>query len=198
MGTLKAVANRSEAFLQNFQSLFPGGGDPDDRYAQFRLQPPQINCDACRRGLIHQIDAEHDALRSLHDLKRQQQTPLQVRRVADRERTAEVIAHQKFRRNLLLAGTALQRVGPRKIGQCIFCRLIDKCPLRQRNGLPRPVSGVLPLAGQRVEERALADVRVARQRDQASFVPPPRHVHGSVRIRAASLFRIAITAPRTA
>ena len=41
MGTLKAVANRSEAFLQNFQSLFPGGGDPDDRYAQFRLQPPQ-------------------------------------------------------------------------------------------------------------------------------------------------------------
>ena len=43
MGTLKAVANRSEAFLQNFQSLFPGGGDPDDRYAQFRLQPPQID-----------------------------------------------------------------------------------------------------------------------------------------------------------
>ena len=83
-------------------------------------------------------------------------------------------------------------------GQCIFCRLIDKCPLRQRNGLPRPVSGVLPLAGQRVEERALADVRVARQRDQAAFACPVRHAHGSVRIRTASLFRIAITAPRTA
>ena len=89
------------------------------------------------------------------------------------ERTAEVIARQKFRCNLLLAGTALQRVGPRKIGQCIFCRLIDKCPLRQRNGLPRPVSGVLPLAGQRVEERALADVRLPASAIRRRFVPRP-------------------------
>ena len=195
--TFKAVANRPDPLAQRLQPLSTRRRNSHNRHPQLRLQLPQRDCDARRRSLIHQIHAEQNALRPLHHLKRQQQTALQIRRIADSQHTRALVALQIFGRNLLFRRAGLEGIKSRQIRQRIRLRLVNIPPLCQRYSLSRPVSGVLSLTGQRVKQRALPDVWIPHQRNPPRAVLPRSQPHGPVKIFAASLFRIAITAPRT-
>jgi hypothetical protein len=72
---------------------------------------------------------------------------------------------QEIAGDFLVGAGRQQRVGSRQIHQFVAAAVVQESALGPRHRLARPISRVLAQSRQRVEHRALARVRIARQRD---------------------------------
>ena len=136
-------------------------------------------------------------IRDLHDLQGKIEIPLERRGVADNDHRVGAAEGDIFRRDLLFRRTGGERIRSRQINELNGRPVDAACSRRRRDRFPRPVSGMLVQAGQRVEKRAFPNVRVPHQRKTVSF----RHyVFASCGRRtsteALSPARSAITVPQ--
>ena len=192
--------------IQHVADRLPQAGDrirvacarADDRDAKEGLQRVQVDADPLLFGLIHQIDADDHARPALHQLDGKRQAPRQTGRVADGDQTGVRMRAQVVRGDMLLLRAGREGIGPRQVGDGITHGGVGVVSLRDRDGLARPVAGVLVQARQGVKKTALADVRVPGQRDGAGRGLRTAHETASTSSRAASFRRRAKTAPLTA
>jgi len=136
-------------------------------------------------------------IRDLHDLQGKIEIPLERRGVADNDHRVGAAEGDIFRRDLLFRRTGGERIRSRQINELNGRPVDATSSRRRRDRFPRPVSGMLVQAGQRVEKRAFPNVRVPHQRKTVSL----RHyVFASCGRRtnteALSPARSAITVPQ--
>ena len=192
--------------IQHVADRLPQAGDrirvararADDRDAKEGLQRVQVDADPLLFGLIHQIDADDHARPALHQLDGKRQAPRQTGRVADGDQTGVRMRAQVVRCDMLLLRAGREGIGPRQVGDYVARSGVGVFSLRDRDGLARPVAGMLVQARQGVKKTALADVRVPGQRDGAGRGIRTAHETASTSRRAASFRRRAKTAPLTA
>ena len=163
----KAIRHIADALQQRVKPFAAARRRPHDRDAQLPFQRMQIDLDLHFFCLVKQIHADDQLRRQLHQLQNQMQIPFETGRVAHRDHALRLPAADELRRHPLLLRAAGERVGTRQIDQHIPLRLVFKRSLRNGDRFPRPVSGVLLPSGQRVEDRALSDIRVSGQRKDA-------------------------------
>ena len=165
--TFKAIRHIADALQQRVKPFAAARRRPHDRDAQLPFQRMQIDLDLHFFCLVKQIHTDDQLRRQLHQLQNQMQVPFETGRVAHRDHTLRLPAADELRRHPLLLRAAGERVGARQIDQHIPLRLVFKRSLRDGDRFPRPVSGVLLPSGQRVEDRALSNIRVSGQRKDA-------------------------------
>lgn len=163
----KAIRHIADALQQRVKPFAAARRRPHDRDAQLPFQRMQIDLDLHFFCLVKQIHTDDQLRRQLHQLQNQMQIPFETGRVAHRDHALRLPAADELRRHPLLLRAAGERVGTRQIDQHIPLRLVFKRSLRDGDRFPRPVSGVLLPSGQRVEDRALSDIRVSGQRKDA-------------------------------
>ena len=163
----KAIRHIADALQQRVKPFAAARRRPHDRDAQLPFQRMQIDLDLHFFCLVKQIHTDDQLRRQLHQLQNQMQIPFETGRVAHRDHTLRLPAADELRRHPLLLRAAGERVGTRQIDQHIPLRLVFKRSLRDGDRFPRPVSGVLLPSGQRVEDRALSNIRVSGQRKDA-------------------------------
>ena len=172
----RAGARAAEQFLH---ALVAPRAGTYDRHAQQRFQPPQIDGNAAAPRLIEQIDAHHHALAGFQRLQRQVQIARQTRRIANGHDNVHSLEQQKIARKLFFPGMCHERI---RAGQIHHAHApIRLChALRQFHRLPRPVARMLLKAGHPIEQRALAHIGVACERDHpvrfrpAHAIPPEK------------------------
>ena len=185
-------------------ALFPGS-DPNHRNPQPPGQEAQVQGKALALRLVHQVDADHHPGRDLQDLQYQHQIPLQGSGVADYDDPFRPGGTQEIPGHLLFRGVGQQGIGPRQVHQ----HPPMPASAGQGHGLSRPVSGVLPHTGKRIEQGAFAHIGIPGQGDAALFYglraiqssmangsAAQSHASPSTSTPALSLSRRAITAPR--
>ena len=156
-----------------------------DRHTELRLQRGQVDADAFAPRLVKQIHAHDRVRRYAVHLQREHERALETRRVAHDDHGVRFTAAHKVARDSLLGRVRLQRVGAREVDEQILLPRRAAAAARTADGFPGPVSGVLAHPGQGVEDGALADVRVARQRHDALARAPCAAECGCVRADGA-------------
>ena len=146
-------------------------------------------------------------------MKDEVEIPLQGGRIAHHDRYGGLLETDEFAGDRFLGAVGDQGIRSRQINQRVVRFLMPGDAFGQRDGFSRPVAGVLVHAGQLVEHGALADVRIAGQRDQnlgiteleaaagfrAGRLNSKSHTYSSscsTRMDRESLSRMAMTVPR--
>ena len=137
--------------IQHVADRLPQAGDrirvararADDRDAKEGLQRACRSMRIRASGLIHQIDADDHARPALHQLDGKRQAPHQTGRVADGDQTGVRMRAQVVRGDMLLLRAGREGIGPRQVGDGITRGGVGVFPLRDRDGLARPVAGML-------------------------------------------------------
>ena len=137
----------------------------DDRRAHPRGKPREVDLNPLLLRLVQEVHAQHHPRRPLPDLQRESETAAQTRRVRHDDNHPRPAAREKVPRNLLLRRVCRERVRSRQVDEPETPLPPYILSLRQRHGLARPVAGVLVQAGQSIEYRGFAHVRVPREGD---------------------------------
>ena len=158
---------RGQHFRYRGKELFPPGARPrryaQRRHAQPRRQRRRVHLYPLPRRLIDKIDAHECAPAQLQRLQNKIHIPLKTARVADDDDRVRAAEADKIARSLFLRGARHQRIAAGEIDQ----QMLAASAARVYDGLARPVSRMLVQPGEAVENRALADVRIPGQRDNA-------------------------------
>ena len=141
-----------------------------DGHAQLALEPGRVDRDPVPLRFVDQVEEDHHLPGDVQNLQGQVQVALEAGGVHDDDRYVGPPEQDEIARHLLVDAARLQRVGTRQVNDLHARSAVGEYALGARNRLAGPVAGVLPQSRQRVEDRALADVRVAGQGDQK--VPP--------------------------
>ena len=138
----------------------------DDRNPQLLLKAVRVDGDAVPPGLVHQVQEDHHAVGDVEDLEDKVEVPLETGGVDHHYGDIGTPEENEVARDLLVHTARLERVGAGKVHHLHPLALMGKGAFSPHDGLPGPVAGVLPETGEGVEDRALADVGVAGQRDE--------------------------------
>ena len=136
------------------------------RHAERGLEPRQVDADPAGLGLVVHVEHEHRRHLELPELQRQQQRAPQVLRVGDLHHDRAVLpAHRAHEvpGDLLVLAQRQQRVEPRRVDH-LGAGAGEPSPV-DLDRRPRVVGDRGAQTGERVEQRALADVRVAEEDD---------------------------------
>ena len=152
---------------QPFAAPRRGGGDGDSQCAAQRMT---IDSKPLLFGFINQIDAEHSPAARFQRLQTENQAALQTGRICDDDGGIRAAEADGVPCDFLFGGSRQQRISAGQIGHPdgMTGFPADKPSAGIFNGFPRPVAGVLVHPGQRVEDRAFADVRVSGKADRKS------------------------------
>ena len=142
-------------------------------HAQVAGQTPRVHLDATPARFVHQVEAHHGAIRDLEHLQHEIQVALEARGIHHHHRDVGLTEQQKVTRHLFVQTRRQQRVGTRQVHELVALVARGEGALGARDRLARPVAGVLSQPGERVEDGALAGIRVAGQRHH---VVVPGHV----------------------
>ena len=157
-------------------ALVFGRGDRHHRDAEHRLHLVDADRAAVFAHLVHHVEREHHRHVELHELHRQVQVALDVRRVDDVDDPLRVLLENEAPRHELLARIRRHRVDAGQVGDERVLVPADHAVLAVDRDA-REVADVLVRAGQLVEQRRFAAVLVAgqrkRQRDAARQRRPP-------------------------
>ena len=137
------------------------GGAGHDRHAQLPLEPRRVDRDAMASGFVHQVDVDDHAIRDVENLQHEVQVAFEARGVDDHHGHVRPAEQDELASHLLVGAARLQRVGARQVDELHARAAMRERSLGADDGLAGPVAGVLPQAGEGVENRALAHVRVA-------------------------------------
>ena len=138
----------------------------DHRHPQFLLQPGRVDGDAVPAGLVHQVQEHHHPVGDAQYLQHEVQVALETGGVDHHHGDVGAPEEQEVARHLLVRAPRLQRVGARQVDELDARAAVGEGALGPHDGLARPVAGVLPQAGEGVEDGALADVGVAGEGDE--------------------------------
>ena len=122
--------------------------------------------DAVPAGLVHQVQEHHRPVGDAQYLQDEMEIAFEAGGVDHRHGDVGPPEEQEVARHLFVGAARLQRVGARQVHELDAGASVGERALGSHDGLARPVAGVLPQAGQRVENGALADVGVAGEGDQ--------------------------------
>ena len=143
----------------------------DDGAAQLLRQAGHVDLVAALLHEVHHVERHHDGHAQIEDLRGQVQVALEVRRVHEVHDDVGAAVQQVVARHDLLGRVRRQRVHARQVrDDHVF--VAGVLPFLFLNGHARPVANVLAGAGQIVEHRRLAAVRVAGKRYANSHVQP--------------------------
>ena len=142
----------------------------DDRDAQRLLQPRDADREPRPGGKVHHVEDQDDGPAEVQHLVDKVEVPLEVRRIDDAEDPVGLgrvrpAAEEHVARHGLVRGARGQRIGPGQVDdrdRLAVLRIERAHLLLHRD--PGVVPDLLLQAGERVEERALAAVRVADDR----------------------------------
>ena len=134
------------------RALVLGRRDGDDGDAQQLLH------------LVHHVEGQHHGHAQLHELHRQVQVALDVRGVHDVDDAARALVQQETARDHLLARVRRHGVDARQVGDERLGMALDAAVLAIHRHAGK-VAHVLVRAGQLVEQRGLAAVLVAHERE---------------------------------
>ena len=151
---------------QRRDALTLAGGGGDHRDTQLLLQLLGVDRDAVAPSLIHQVEADHHPTGDLQDLQRQRKIALQPSRVEHHHGHIGLAEENEVAGDFLVGAAGLQRVGPRQVDDLDPLATVLKDTFGPGDRLAGPVAGVLPQAGERVEDGALAGVGIAGEGDQ--------------------------------
>ena len=139
------------------------GGDRHHRDAEHRLHLVDAHRAAVFAHLVHHVEREHHRHVQLHELHRQIQVALDIRRVDDVDDPLRMLLEHKAPRDELLARIRRHRVDARQVGDERVLVPADRAVLAVDRDA-REVADVLVRAGELVEKRRLAAVLVTRER----------------------------------
>ena len=137
----------------------------DDRDAERRLELIDVDVAAVRPHLVHHVQREHHRDAELHDLHREIEIALEVRRVDDVDDAVRMRVQEEIARDDLLIRIRRQRVHAREIRHARV-RVQLHLPVLAVDRHAREIADVLVRARQLVEERRLAAVLVADERER--------------------------------
>ena len=142
------------------------------RHAQFARQMTLVNLDAMPLGFVDQVERDDHAVGDFQDLQRQVEVAFQAGRVDDDDRHVRLAEQDEVAGDFFVGAGRKQRIGARQIDQFVVLVAVVEAAFGAGDGLARPVAGMLAQPGQGVEDRALAGIRVARQRDDIIEISP--------------------------
>lgn len=146
------------------RALVLGRRDGDDGDAQQLLHLVHVDGAAVALHLVHHVEGQHHGHAQLHELHRQVQVALDVRGVHDVDDAARALVQQETARDHLLARVRRHGVDARQVGDERLGMALDAAVLAIHRHAGK-VAHVLVRAGQLVEQRGLAAVLVAHERE---------------------------------
>ena len=157
-----------------------GGGDLDHRHAELLLERPLVDADAPRLGGIHHVERQNHRAADLEHLQREVEIAVEVGRVHHEDdqvgrRGVGLQAQQHVAHDDLVGRPGTQAVAAGQVEQLDAAsggERADPELLLHRDA--RVVGDLLPQSRERVEQRRLARIRVAEDRDS----PPDRGTAG--------------------
>lgn len=159
-GVLQKRRDRVSELLQTF---FAGGDDPDHGAAELCGERLEVDLDSLlARDVEHVDDHEH---REAHfdQLRREVEVSFQIRGVDDVDDGLGFAGEKIVARDAFVfprGGAGGGGVDPGKVDQCVLDPLVREVPDLLVDGDAGPVADLLVRAGQGVEERGFAAVRV--------------------------------------
>ncbi len=162
---LLAAARHLHGTLSRFHhAIALQRGNLDDRHAQVIGELGRVNAVAVLADNVHHVQRNDHRDAQFGELRGQVQVALQVGRVDDVEQRVRALVDQHVTGDDFFHRVRAQGVNARKIrNDDILLALEAAFLLLNRNA--RPVADELVRAGERVEQRGLAAVRVAGKRD---------------------------------
>ena len=139
-------------------------GDGDDRDAQPGFQLVDADGAAVLADLVHHVEREHHGHIQLHELHGQVEVALDVGRIHDVDDALGLVAQQELAGDQLLARVRGHGVDARQVGDQRVRVAPDDAVLAV-DGHAGEVAHMLAGAGELVEERGLAAVLVAGERE---------------------------------
>ena len=152
-------------------ALVAARGHRDDGDAELAGQVAGVDREPVATRLVDEVERDHDPSGDLADLQHQRQVALQARRVHDHDDDVRLPEEQRVAGDVLVGAGGQQRVGAGQVDDPVAGTAVGEAALGARHRLARPVADVLAQTGQRVEDGALAGVRVARQGDDVVVAP---------------------------
>jgi len=139
--------------------------DLDDRQRERLRKRGGIDLVTALAHDVHLVQSDHYGHAELHELRRQVQVALKVRRVDDINDNVRLALDQIIARDDLLVGIRRQRVDARQVHD-LHLGVGPQLARLAFHGNARPVAHVLVVAGELVEQGGLARIGVANQRDR--------------------------------
>jgi hypothetical protein len=95
-------------------------------------------------GLIHQVQANHHAIRDLQHLKHKVQVPLEPRGIHHDDRHVRAAEQHKVSSHFFVRTGCQQRIGARKVHQLERRPAVGETAFGSRDRLAGPIARVLP------------------------------------------------------
>lgn len=140
------------------------GRDGHDGNAELCLEHVDVDAAAVCHDLIHHVEGDDERHVEFHELQAQIEVALDVRTVDDVDDGVGLLVKHELPRDDFLARVGRQRVDARKVGHRRFGMVAYSAVLAVDRHA-RKVPNVLVRPGQCVEERRLARVLVADERE---------------------------------
>ena len=138
----------------------------DDRHAELRRQFLRVDRDAPRPRFVDHVQHQDRRFPERGDLRCEHQRPPQIARIGHlHHKIGPVRREQVARDALVLADRAPERVHARRVDDVAHLGPDERAPLGDRHRRARVVGNGDVAAGQTAEHDALADVRLADERD---------------------------------
>jgi hypothetical protein len=150
----------------------------DDRHAEFAREDRRVERQSVALGQVDHVERDHRRPAERDQLEREAQVVVEVGDVDhDDQRVGRALvaalAGDDVAGDALVGGGRVEAVGAGQVDQLDRATVVEREPARMAlDGDARIIAHLLPRAGQRVEQRALAGIGVADERDQR------REVHG--------------------
>jgi hypothetical protein len=134
------------------------------RTPRSRARRRSSTLDAAALRFVHEVQADHDAVRDLEHLQHDVQVALEYGGIDHHDGHVGLAEQHEVARHLFVEARREQRVGARQVHQLEPFVAARKRPFGAGHGLAGPVAGVLPEARERIEDRALAGVGIPGER----------------------------------
>ena len=163
-GTLAIARDVHRMFHKLADTLVLGGGDGNHGHAEQALEQVHVDGAAVGGDLVHHVERDDHGAVELHELERQIEVTLDVRGINDVDHGVGVGVNDELATHDLLARVGRERVDAREVRDRRL-GVIANLSVLAINRHAGEVADVLVRAGQTVEERGLAAVLVAGERE---------------------------------
>ena len=135
------------------QALFGARYRGDGGDAEVTRQAADIDVDALALGLVHQVDADDDAVSDFKHLQNKVEVALERGGVDDDDGAVGASEEDEVAADLFVLRRGEKRVGAGQVDQLVVFVLEGIAAFGALDGLAGPVADVLAQAGERVEHR---------------------------------------------
>ena len=166
------IDDPAEQDLQLVEPASPHRDGRYDRHAEFGRELQRIERQPVALGKIEHVERDHDRQTERDQLEREAEMIVEVRRVDHHDQgvgqpLAGLRTGDEVARHALVGARGFEAIGAGQVDQiddaAIGERQLARMALDRDAGI---IANLLPGAGQRVEQRALAGIRIADQRHQ--------------------------------